>query len=144
MFRLVLNLCLVIATLLGPMMCCCTLQASTQSAISENVAKASPDSLRRKSCCEVEPPTQEKSKLPAPKPGCPCKKQQLDQGLVTVSNPVGGSVSGSHREVVGYLFADFRLSMLRSNTAPRSRDVDRHVPVRSGRDIITAHHVLTC
>lgn len=145
MVRRLLSMLLIVSTLVGPMICCCALQASSDSTHPSNQSERELVSLRRKSCCDSGAPEKQKPNSPKSNHGCPCKKQQSPQATAVQANSSAESFASTHRAAVGFLLFDFfRDSLNRSTGWMRSVDSERSPNVRSGRDILTAHHVLTC
>ena len=77
--------------------------------------------------------------------GCPCKQQQADRQPAITSNAADEMRSASQRWATAWANADSFFQVAVWTDPARVELRPRHEAfVRSGRAILTAHHVLTC
>ena len=138
MSRSFVTACLILSTLFGPMACCCSAKASPV-----RFRAATPIPVKhRKSCCETPVPADEK---PGNRPACPCRQHPSDKQAGLRATVVEADPLAKLRlaeAVADLLFFQSRQCLrlpLRRVIDPFGED-----SVRTGRDILTAHHRLTC
>ncbi len=148
MFRLGLIIYLVIATVAGPSLCCCSTTRLFASGGSPATHDAPPEPAPTSCCPHCTPPHQEKAPVEQDyphRPQCPCKQHNSQQVLST--SEIDGSSALSFRLaasdwVVLPLFTAPPLTTLQAAvTAVGDRLL---LPFLSTQDLLFSHHLLRC
>lgn len=147
MLRIGLCVYLMFATLLGPWLCCCRLPrlgarfaALLRSEKAESAESAPP-------CCQHRRPVKD-SRQPAKRPNdprCPCQgKRPEAPALVGLEADGARQLDRDNAQSVHLLNGDFLPTAVTPSFHVRLFSSIHSAPVHSGRDILSALHILRC
>lgn len=140
MFRKLITMLLLVATVAGPQWCCCKMRQW----LAEPALAASQPAGVLPACCTRSHAQGSEKQLPG-KPSCPCKQRTRD---ITQSAPTSDVVQDLRRsaERIGEsLFLDALLSAALSEPCLPSKFTDGYPPAPlGGRDLLRAYQIMRC
>jgi hypothetical protein len=150
MVRNSLSICLILTTLTGQCLCCCTAARLLEP-------KSAPDQARRPippcCCCGLGEPAsgsravmakvhRERSPSPA-QPRCPCREQKSQTTISDFSGTQGAWHTASKLQSVDAASIATAASPTADGRSPVSAE-RRHFPFLTAQDILRALHILRC